>query len=54
MYRASTMKCGAAIVLYACSSTIDDLQIARWFILFFILISDCRHLRAEYRSVTID
>ncbi len=54
MYRARTIKCGAAILLHACPLTIDDLGIAHLFILFFFQISDCNHLRVEYRSVIID
>ncbi len=54
MYRACTMKCGAAILLHASLFTINNLRIARLFISFFFRISDCRYLRIEYRSVIID
>ncbi len=54
MYLVRTIEYGAAILLHACSFTIDDLGIARLFIPFIFRISDCRHLCAEYRSITID
>ncbi len=47
-------KCGTAILLHACPFTINDEGITRLCFSFFILISDCRHLLAEYRSVAID
>ncbi len=47
-------KCWTVILLHADPFAIDDLGIARLCILFFFRVSDCRHLRAEYRSVTID
>ncbi len=54
MYQARGIKRGAAILLYACPFTIDDRGLVCFFILFFFRISDCRHPRAEYRSVMID
>ncbi len=54
MYQARAIKYGAVILLHSFLFTIDDLGIARLYILFFFCISDYRHLCAEYRSVTID
>ncbi len=48
------MKYGAAILLHACLFTINDLGIAQLLISLIFRISDCRHLRADYRSVKID
>ncbi len=47
-------KCRAAILLHSCPFAINDLRIARLCIPFLFQIFDCRHLRAEYRSVMID
>ncbi len=42
------------MLLHASLSIIDNLGITRWCIPSFFLISDCRYLRSNYRSVVID